>query len=325
MPRLLVTALPLAAVVCHVHSARVAKTNATAGQPPPLFTPSSSMGTLTLKDALHTEDVVHNGRKVEGLSSTKDLSKMSCDKMQEYVKKLKTRYERLKVQAATQQFSATRSNARNANEEDETVDHEDVVIDKHWNADKMSQELERISLESLRVIEMYGLRCGATDESCYDYGMDLIRSFEKLDLSRKTVDGLLMEAGWLQAEAEAFLAPPETVKAAKTQYASAMKQAGDVADLEMKITSGVMVKAAACGYRPPLGAWSIPADGCNLKPEDPIMKALLIDDPDEFIRRWKEEIGKMAGIPFEYVKVDVSPCFGPDGKFKAKHVIDVNK
>merc|ERR550514_341203 len=71
-----------------------------------------------------------------------------------------------------------------------------------------------------------------------------------------------------------------------------------------------LLKAAACGLRPPATPWSVPADKCALPhPEDPVMRKLMVDDPPEFKRRWKEQIGKAVGIDPRYIRID-SDCLG---------------
>jgi len=194
------------------------------------------------------------------------------------------------------------------------VTDEQLAIDKHFDADKMSEELHLVVMETLRATEKFGLKCGASDEGCFDYGTELLDNFKKLIPMKKEVEGLVNEAGWLSGEAEMRLATPEQKETAKLRKDAAFRKAHEMWEFEKEVTAGVMIKAAACGTRPPLGPWGTPQDGCDLKPEDPIMKALLTDDPAEFIRRWRAEIAKTAGIEEEYVHVDISQCLGKHGR-----------
>lgn len=280
---------------------------------PPLYPPSDVLGQRTLEDALHTDRIVHEGLPTLSLNAThqKDLTGMKCKGLTDYLKKLDKRYETLKVESATAQFSATKTNARHV--EHGRVTDKYMVMEKHWDADKLSEELSGISLEALRTLEQYGLHCGASDYHCDRFAHELIAKFEDLEVKKKNTESLLVEAGWLEAEAEGVLPPKNTEDAYKARYDEAWRKMEEVWDLEQKVASHVMIKNAACGYRPPLGPWALPTDGCNLDPEDPIMKALLVDDPDEFVRRWRVEIAKQAGIDEGFVEVDITPCLG---KFK---------
>merc|ERR1719321_471479 len=121
------------------------------------------------------------------------------------------------------------------------------------------------------------------------YGKDLITGFKTLQTTKAEAESLMIEAGWLKAEGEQFGAAEQTKATAEKRKDAAWRKAGDVWDLEQRMSSGIMIKAAACGLRPPKGPWGDSKNACNLKPEDPFMQALLKEDPLEFIRRWREE------------------------------------
>lgn len=281
--------------------------------PPPLYPPSSTMGSINVRQAIATYDIVKNGRK-EGVDMAEDISTWDCDKLADYMEKLQNRYKKIKFQAGYSQYAASKENARLVVNDEVPDKHFQMVIDKHFDADKMSEELHLVVMETLRVTETYGLKCGASDAACFDYGTELLDSFAKLVPMRKEVEGLVNEAGWLAGEAEMRLATPEQKETAAVRKERAFAKAKELFDFEQAVTANVMIKAAACGTRPPMGPWGTPQDGCDLKPEDPIMKALLTDDPAEFIRRWKAEIAKTAGIEEEYVHVDISQCLGKHGR-----------
>lgn len=286
--------------------------------PAPLYPPSFNMGSITWKQATATYGIVKHGRK-EGVDMAEDIDTWDCDKLHDYMGKLQKRYKKIKFEAGYQQYSASKTNARLASlqpvdDDWKTDDDKYLVIDKHFDADKLSEELHLVVMETLRVTEKYGLKCGASDEGCFDYGTELLDNFAKLMPMKKEVEGLVNEAGWLNGEAEMRLATPEQKETAKLRKDAAFAKAKALFEFEKEVTAGVMIKAAACGTRPPLGPWGTPQDGCDLKPEDPIMKALLTDDPQEFIRRWRAEIAKTAGIEEEYVHVDISQCLGKHGR-----------
>jgi len=281
--------------------------------PPPLYPPSFQMGSINVRQAVETYDIVKNGRK-EGVDMANDISSWDCDKLADYMEKLHKRYKKIKFQAGYSQYAASKENARLVVNDEMPDDKYFLVIDKHFDADKLSEELHLVVMETLRVTEKFGLKCGASDEGCFDYGTELLDNFAKLAPMRKEVEGLVNEAGWLAGEAEMRLATPEQKENAKMRKERAFAKAKELFDFEQSVTASVMIKAAACGTRPPMGPWGTPADGCNLKPEDPIMKALLTDDPQEFIRRWRAEIAKTAGIEEEYVHVDISQCLGKHGR-----------
>jgi len=283
---------------------------------PTAYPPSDTAGVIQKIDLHHyleTYDVVRNGAKNEkAIDVAGDISQWSCDKLTEYLEKLQRRYKRIKLDAGYAQYSASKENARLV--VNEVVTDEQLVIDKHFDADKLSEELHLVVMETLRATEKFGLKCGATDEACFDYGTELISNFAKLKPMKKEVEGLVNEAGWLSGEAERRLASKEQKETAKLRKEAAFRKAKELWEFEKSVTANVMVKAAACGTRPPMGPWGTPSDGCNLKPTDPIMKALLTDDPAEFIRRWRAEISETAGIEEEYIHVDISQCLGKHGR-----------
>lgn len=293
------------------NSSRHSRWHELTATPPPLYPPSFQMGSINVRQAIETYDIVRNGRP-EGVEMTEDISTWDCDKLSDYMEKLQKRYQKIKFQAGYAQYAASKENARLV--ENEQVKEEQLVIDKHFDADKLSEELHLVVMETLRVTEKYGLKCGASDAACFDYGTELLDSFAQLFPMRKEVEGLVNEAGWLAGEAEMRLASPEQKENAKMRKERAFAKAKELFEFEQHVTANVMIKAAACGTRPPMGPWGTPQDGCDLKPEDPIMKALLTDDPQEFIRRWRAEIAKTAGIEEEYVHVDISQCLGKHGR-----------
>lgn len=286
--------------------------------PPPLYPPSNMMGSINVRQAINTYDIVKNGRP-EKVKLADDISGWDCDKLAKYMEKLQKRYEKVKFESGYAQYSASKTNAKHVRDSPHVdtgnmVNEQTMVIDKHFDADKLSEELHMIVMETLRTTETFGLKCGASDEGCFDYGTELLDNFAKLVPMKKEVEGLVSEAGWLAGEAENRLATPEQKAYAQERKDHAFQKAKELWEFEELVTASVMIKAAACGTRPPMGPWGIPADGCNLKPEDPIMKALLTDDPAEFIRRWRAEISKTAGIEEEFIHVDISQCLGKHGR-----------
>jgi len=287
--------------------------------PPPVYPPSDAIGqtgvgSINIRDALNTEDIVKNGVK-EGMDmAADDITQWKCDKFITYMDKLQKRYKKLKFNANYQQYSGAKMNARRV-EPNDVVDKPELVKDKIFKADKLSEELHLIVMETLRVTEQFGLKCGASDEGCFDFGTELIANFKQLIPMKQEAEGLLLEAGWVEGEIQMDrLATQEMKDDAKMRKDLAFHKAEELWKFESLVTAQVMIKAAACGTRPPMGPWSTPSDGCNLKPEDPIMKALLTDDPAEFVRRWKKEIAKVAGIEEEFVHVDISSCLGVHGR-----------
>merc|ERR1719456_97266 len=128
--------------------------------------------------------------------------------------------------------------------------------------------------------------------------------------SKATVSSLMLEAGWLKAEAEGFLAPADSVTKAQETFDAAWRAAKELFAQEQKMSYLTLLKAAACGLRPPASPWSTPASGCALpNPDDPVMRKLMLEKPREFLRRWKERIGQAAGIDPRYVRID-SDCLG---------------
>lgn len=314
-PRAGALALSLALAAQFEGAAAGASTGASTGlallDNPPLYPDQSEdLGSITRAEATHTEKFVDKEvKKLTVDAVTTDVSGMDCDQLQEHLRGLVRNFERYQTLSFWKRFEATKLNSMKADREKDEITDPKKVTAAYEDSQKESDVAHSLYMESLRLVEILGLRCGATDGYCLHYGKDLIDSYKELQTSKAEAEALMVEAGWLKAEAQMFGASPATKETAGDRKDAAWRKASAVWDLEQRMASGIMIKAAACGMRPPKGPWGDSKNACNLKPEDPFMQALLKEDPLEFIRRWREEIAKQIGISPLYVKVDVSACF----------------
>lgn len=272
--------------------------------PTPLYPDrSEDLGSITPKEAKATETFIKKPiekMKVEDVYNA-EADSMSCDDLETYVKDLLKKYEQARTKAFWLKFEVSKMSSKG--EDRKKIDKKAEEVEKAVYLD------QKMHQESVRVVEMLGLKCGATDGYCAKQGKDLIQKFAKLAEAKSTSEALMVEAGWLQAETQVFGASKESKIDARNRKVEAWRQIGEVFDLEQQVANGITVKAAACGLRPPRGPWGDSKNACNLKPKDPVMQAILKEDPQEFIRRWREEIAKQIGISPKYVRIDVSKCF----------------
>lgn len=279
---------------------------------------SEDLGSISHDQATKTEEHVAKEapKKPDIDSVVVDLTGMECDQIKATANKIMYAYQGAKADAFWTKFEASKANSKSAKLSadkgmDNKLKHEKGVTHLLDEAQKATELSQALYSEGLRVVEAFGLKCGATDRYCTKSGKDLIDKFAEFGDEKASAEALMVEAGWLKAESEAFGTTPEIKKQAKDREDEAWRKAGDVWDYEQRVVTGIMIKAAACGLRPPRGPWGDAMEACNLKPEDPVMRALLKEDPQEFLRRWKEEIAEQIGISPNYVNVDVSGCF-PD-------------
>lgn len=311
-----------------VRSRRVNATAAAAYEPPPpaLYPDmSEDLGSITKDEAHATAKVVnYEPPKVTLDDVATDVSGFDCAQLTSHMEKLVRDTEKHRKMAFWKRIEGMKVNSAvappdgdwgNLVERTEAFERLDGDLTGLAKVNKALEESEHSNLlakklyvESLRVAEILGLKCGATDEYCHLTGTDLIKKFRDLAFQKEKSLGMMGEAGWIKAEASIFGATPEKKKAADLRSEEAWKKGHEVFDLDKHVSVGIMMKAAACAGKPPKGPWTDTADRCNLKALDPVMKALLKEDPVEFVKRWQTEIAKQIGVSPMYVKVDVSGC-----------------
>merc|ERR1719231_1696128 len=118
------------------------------------------------------------------------------------------------------------------------------MTSKGENKNKIAKKLEEVEKatmldqkvhdESLRVVEILGLKCGATDGYCAKQGKDLVEKFTTLAMAKSSSEALMVEAGWLQAEASVFGASKESKMDARNRKVEAWRKIGEVFDLEQQ-------------------------------------------------------------------------------------------
>lgn len=293
------------------------------------YEPSDVLGSISPADSRNTETVVHEGldnvtKALNKAKTTIDLAEMTCAQIYDVVKELELKIERGQVEALEAKFEASQFNSgssKNILKEKRGVaaTHRAAtaaVRDKNVEAVKTMDQFQSSSMQLKQIIEQYSLKCGAiTDRlitnpgaSCARGQRYILDDYRDLKEAREHVLGLATEAGWLAAEAEQLDATEKMKKAADLKLHEAKLAQDDLWEREESLAAAINVKAAACGVVEPAGDWATIGDGCGFKPNDPLMKALLRDNPGEFQMHWKKEIGRKAGIDPEFVKVSVTNC-----------------
>lgn len=313
---------------------RLAKDDAAKGsrveEPDKMWPSNGTLTSVSAKEAASTEKLVVRGLPVpvkvekEDERMKREVKDLDCDALDNKRIDLENEYKTLKVKANEDVFEVTRlhSTAVRIGKEKPAEPNNPEKLQAEKNAaalqpvaTKDMNRYKEIEMELLFVIEQFSLKCGVKDKYCTWAGEAVNKLYGDLEKKKKDVSTNMMEAGWVKAESQAFMAPEEQVRKAKAKFEAAWTEAKMMFEDEQRLEYLVMLKAAACGLRPPLSPWSTPSTGCDLVPEDPEMKKLMKEDPREFMKRWKELIGRKAGIKPEYVRVD-SECLGniPDKK-----------
>jgi len=291
----------------------------------PLFPASDLVGSVDSDDTALTMKVITLGMESameKFKKANAALAKMTCAELDNKREDLEKAYEELRDTSMHMTFEAARANAKKSLEIQEDrkkhVSRKDLMKksevakdtrDENVVAEKAVMDYESATLLHMNALEQYTLKCGTKDKWCEVGDTNVNEKFEKLQVTTKEVDAKFTEAGWLRNEAVGDFATTQTKHAAELRWGEAMRTVGQVWSGTKSVTNSLEVVTAACGLRPPPGDWSKPRKKCNLKPTDPMMQALLRDDPKEFVRRWKELIGAKAGITPDKVEVNVAGCF----------------
>jgi hypothetical protein len=289
----------------------------------PLFPPNENVGSVNSADTSMTLQVI-----LEGMESAMEkfkkanarLMKMTCKELDEERETMDKEYEALKEQSLYASYDSAKANALKSL----AIEKEKATLSKSRNAvayntaakNKAAKESQHDYAHQttlhLNVLEQYALKCGVTrgvDKWC-DVGDGALNDkFSKLLHTSSDVDAKFTEAGWLRNQAVGEYATTAEKHSAEISWGRAMNAVGEVWSERASLGWGLEVTTAACGLRPPTGPWAQPRKKCNLKPSDPMMQALLRDDPKEFVRVWKEMIGKKAGLSPDKVVVDIKGCF----------------
>jgi len=291
-----------------------------------LFPPDPLLGSVQQADTDLTMKVIKVGME-SALEKFKKanarLAKMTCEELDNERKELEEAYEKLRDQAMLMVYEASRANAlksldiqteketKFANSRKELMKKSDLA--KNTRDEKVSA-LEAVKMYDtatilhMNALEQYALKCGANDQWCEIGDTANNNKWAKLQKSTAEVDAIFTEAGWLRNDAVGEYATVRTKQSAELRWGEAMRHVGEVWTDRKSLTTGLEVVTAACGLRPP-NDFDQPKQKCNLKPQDPMMQALLRDNPKEFVRRWKELIGKKAGVTPDKVVVNVAGCF----------------
>jgi len=291
----------------------------------PLFPANPLVGSVDSDDTALTMKVIHEGLE-SALEKFKKanarLAKMTCAELDEERQNLEAAYEDLRDKAIQMTYESSRANALKSL--DLKTEKEKHLTRKHMmkksdlakntrsdNVDalKAVKAYDQATILHMNALEQYALKCGVKDKWCEIGDTDNNNKFATIKELTGQVDAKFTEAGWLRNEAVGKFATTQTKDAAEYRWGEAMRHVGAVWSNTKSLTTGLEVVTAACGLRPPPGDWAKPRQKCNLKPQDPLMQALLRDDPQEFVRRWKEIIGKKAGITPDKVVVNVADCF----------------
>jgi len=294
----------------------------------PLFPPKPGndlVGSVDQDDTALTIKVVNEGFESameKFKKANARLMKMTCKELDDERRKLDEAYEKVKEQALQASFQAAKQNAIRSRE----IEHQKSQVSKSVHdigkdtfeqseaAIKLQKDYSKATILHMNVLEQYALKCGVKSPSSEDKWCKLGDSvlndkWGKLQHEVSSIDAIFTEAGWLRNEAVQDMATDATKKAAELRWGEAMRDVGKAWVDTASLGYGLEVQTAACGIIPPAGPWAKPPAKCNLKPSDPMMQALLKDDPAEFVRQWKEMIGKKAGLSPDKVVVDVSGCF----------------
>jgi hypothetical protein len=278
------------------------------------------VGSITPTDSAFTMKVVEEGWEsvMDKFKKANDrFMKMTCTELDAERDDLDKAYDEIKEKALMASFESARLNAVKSKDiahQKATIGHavqtlSDEQVAQTKAARKLQDGYEHATTLHLNALEQYALKCGVKDKWCEIGDTNLNMKFDKLRNEVSSVDAIFTEAGWLRNQAVSEMATAANKKAAELRWGAAMQQAGHVWAQTAGMGYGLEVQTAACGLRPPSGPWATPPAKCNLKPSDPMMQALLRDDPAEFVRQWKEVIGKKAGLSPDKVRVDVSGCF----------------
>jgi len=295
----------------------------------PLFQPNAHLGSVDSDDTALTMKVIEEGMESameKFKKANAAFAKMTCAELDIKRLEMDKEYESLQNRAMLMRFEAARANARKSldikearvkyegkqmMDREETLKKSELVRDtrsQNTDAKKAVVDSETSMILHLNVLEQYTLKCGSTDKWCEIGDTNLNEKFDKLQKMTQEIDAKFTEAGWLRNEAVAPLATTQTKHAAELRWGEAMQSVGAVWAGRKSMSTGLEVVTAACGLRPPPGLWGQPRKKCNLKPTDPLMQALLRENPKEFERRWKEMIGKKAGVSPDKVVVNIADC-----------------
>jgi len=292
----------------------------------PLFPPKPGndlVGSVDSDDTALTLKVI-----LEGMESALEkfkkanagLAKLTCKELDDRREEMETVWDDLKEKALVASFNAAKANAFKSKEIEKqkktlsrtvSTNAREVgsTMEENKAARKTQEGYKETAILHMNVLEQYALKCGVKDKWCEIGDTAQNEKFKKLMRGVANVDARFTEAGWLRHQAVAEYATAGHKHSAEIRWGEAMRTVGEVWTDTKSLTFGLEVQTAACGLRPPSGPWATPSPKCNLKPSDPMMQALLRDDPQEFVRRWKEMIGKKAGLSPDKVVVDVSGCF----------------
>lgn len=301
------------------------QTTITTTTPKPLFPANPNVGSVDSDDTALTMKVIEEGMESameKFKKANAAFAKMTCAEIDDKRGELDKAYEELRDKAMLMRFEAAKANAHKSRDiKSERQKH--ITIKETMKKSDLAKDTRSVNVDArkavvahettmilhLNALEQYALRCGVKDKWCEVGDTELNEKFKKLQKMTVAIDAKFTEAGWLRNEAVQGLATTETKTAAELRWGEAMRSVGEVWAGRKSLSTGLEVVTAACGLRPPPGEWAKPRKKCNLKPQDPMMQALLRDDPKEFERRWKEIIGKKAGVTADKVVVNVADCF----------------
>lgn len=324
-PRLLPASLALAALSWApggVPAAAASRTGARrlqAAQPKDPYEPNDALGSISVADARNTETSVLYGLEnvTQGLkksSTSLDLTKLSCTDMKKILRDLEMNLEKKHVEAHMAKLEASSFNMQNSKKLERQKKRlskalrSTEVQDTNKAATKTYDAYQDLTAQHFQVMEQYALKCSVLEPYCDKGHKYVLEEYQKLGDAREVALSLAVEAGWLAAESEQELATSQNKADADLAFQKANAAQGNVWDREESLAAAINVKAAVCGESD--GPWSTPSDGCGRTPKDPLMEAMLREEPDEFYRHWRNEIGRKAGLDPQYVKVDVTGCFG---------------
>lgn len=284
----------------------------------PLYVPNPNLGSVDSTDAENTMKYVTGtfNMEVEKLKAANaDLAAMTCKELFDLRAEIADELSKLKQLSEQETFDAARKNSKKQQQIATQKKRMSKVTRSTDTADDINAAAEKrakyakVMLRHLQVLEQYTLKCGTLDKYCAEEDHRIQAKFSDLWAVRGRVDEVFTEAGWLRQQANDAYATEVQKASADSRWKEAWKEANSVWDSQRMLNFGLEVSTAACGMRPPAGPWTKKQEPCKLKPQDPVMQALLKDDPKEFVRRWRELIGRKAGIAPENVRVDVSGCF----------------
>lgn len=279
------------------------------------------VGVLSGADANITEHVVDFGYDaVMGLvrspSLAVDLSQVSCGEAGEMFAEIETALERMKVTAALDKLTASRSNAQQSKNLRKQVRQTGAATaprndgaNSHVGEMANTQEAYReLYLRGVQVLEQFTLKCGKVDAYCQHQHDFLLNEFKDLQQAKEKSEDLAYEAGWMRAEADK-VGSTEALKArAVDKLGEAQQSMSEIFSREQAFEAALHVKAAACGPMQPQAPWTVISDACSQTPEDPLMRAMLRERPSDFNKGWRERIGKASGIDPDLVRIEITGC-----------------